>query len=107
MCIESNIKIKEKIVRMQAKTYEHESVRSFLNDMTAQSLLRPNKINKIPRKPNIFTKKDEARLEKLEIAMDNVEDNLEELLQNMHVQYSIFDATSNAIKQEILRLQRS
>ena len=59
------------------------------------------------RKPNIFTKKDEARLEKLEIAMDNVEDNLEELLQNMHVQYSIFDATSNAIKQEILRLQRS
>jgi hypothetical protein len=88
----------------QAKTYEHETIQSFLNDMTAQSLLRPKKINKNPVKPVIFTKKDHARLEKLEIAMDNVEDNIEDLIQNLHVQYSIFDATANALKLEIQRL---
>ncbi len=88
----------------QAKTYEHETIKSFLNDMTAQSLLRPKKINKIPVKPVIFTKKDQVRLEKLESAMDNVEDDIEDLIQNLHVQCSIFDATANALKLEIQRL---
>ena len=55
----------------------------------------------------MFGKKDLRRLEQLENAVDNVEDSIEGLLQNLHVQYSIFDATSTAIQRELLRLQGS
>ena len=43
----------------------------------------------LPLKNNIFGKKDLRRLERLENALDNVEDTIEGLLQSMHVQYSV------------------
>lgn len=116
----------------QAKTYEHENLRTYLNDKTAQTLIRSHRskpVNdpileqeywmhtpqkgtqsfhkKAPLKNNVFGKKDLRRLEQLENAVDNVEDSIEGLLQNLHVQYSIFDATSTAIQKEVLRLQGS
>ena len=114
----------------QAKTYEHENLRTYLSDKTAQTLIRPHTTKPVkdpileqeywmhtpqkgtrsfhkkpPLKNNVFGKKDLRRLERLENTVDHVEDTIEGLLQSMHVQYSIFDATSTAIQRELLRLK--
>ena len=58
-----------------------------------------------PIKPIVFTGKDRLTLGEVETRVDNMESEVRNIIQQMHVSYAIYSSTAKAIKKELGRLK--